>query len=88
MYVYSALLAAVLLIVASLLGAIIGALIHHGYKRHQGKKESCAPLSGYEEVRLDHDAEQTMNLRSNEAYEVHTPRYNIASSQLQYTYSL
>ena len=81
-YVHSAVLAAVVLVVSFLLGAIIvGVLIHCGYKRHQEKKKSCEPPSGYEEVGLAQDAGQTLNLRRNEAYEVHTPRYNIESSQ-------
>lgn len=82
-YVYSAPLAAIVLIVPFILGAIIGVLIHSGYKRHQKKeKYSCPPLSQYEEVGLAQDAGQTINLRNNEAYEVHTPGYNIESSQL------
>ena len=79
-YVYSAPLAAAVLIV---LGVIVGVLIHSRYRRHQRKeKNSCAPLSQYEEVGLAQDAGQTINLRNNKAYEVHTPRYNIESSQL------
>ena len=83
-YVHSALWAAAVLvaIVPFLLGAIVGVFIHSGYKRHQAKEKKKKRLSGYEEVGLAQDAGQTINLRNNKAYEVHTPRYNIESSQL------
>lgn len=68
MYIYSAL---PVLVVSFLLGAMVGVLVHSGYKRHQAKKKkSRAPLSGYEEVGLAEDAGGTINLRDNIAYEM------------------
>ena len=71
-YIYLAL--PVLEVGTFLLGAIFGALIHSGYKRRQGKKKSSASLSGYEEVGLAQERGQTINLRDNEAYEIHAPQ--------------